>query len=78
MEMPYNISLSLNPFDNYTYSTIQVKDTYPSLGLSLRICKNRNIPQMIIFFKSTPVMRIPRWRKELKHGYIMAINNKSG
>ena len=25
--------------------------------------------------KSTPAIRIPRWRTELKHGYIIAVNN---
>ena len=35
IEMPYNISLSLNPFDNYTHRTIQVKGDHPLLSLSL-------------------------------------------
>ena len=26
-------------------------------------------------YKSTPVIRIPRWRTELRHGYSIAINN---
>ena len=74
-EMPYNIYLSLDPFDNYTHRTIQVKGTHPSLGLNLQICKTRHIPQIINCIKSTPIIRIPRWCTEIKHGYIIAINN---
>ena len=73
--MPYNICLSLDPFDNYTHKTIQIKGTHPSLGLILQICKNRQIPQIIDCMKSTPAIRIPQWRTELKHGYIIAVNN---
>ena len=75
IEMPYNISLSLNPFDNYTHRTLQVKGNHPLLGLSLQICKTRNITQIIECLKSTPAIRIPRWRTEVKHGYIIAVNN---
>ena len=73
--MPYNISLSLNPFDNYTHRTLQVKGNHPLLGLILQICKTRNITQIIECLKSTPAIRIPRWRTEVKHGYIIAVNN---
>ena len=75
MEMPYNICLSLDPFDNYTYRTIQVKGTHPSLSLNLHICETRHIPQIIDCIKSTPAIRIPRWRTELKNGYVIAVNN---
>ena len=75
MEIPYNICLSLDPFDNYTHRTIQIKGTHPSLGLNLQICITRNIPQITDCIKSTTAMRIARWRTELKHGYIIAINN---
>ena len=37
IEMPYNINLSLDPFDNYTQRTIQIKNSHPLLGLQLKI-----------------------------------------
>ena len=37
IEMPYNINLSLDPFDNYTQRTIQIKSSHPLLGLQLKI-----------------------------------------
>ena len=70
LERPYNISLSSKPFDNYTYRTIQVKDDHPLIGINLRTCTTRNIPQIIDCAKSTPATRIPRWRTELTNGYI--------
>ena len=73
--MPYNISLSLNPFDNYTHRTIQVKGDHPLLGLSLQSCATRNIPQIVECLKSTPAIRIPRWKTELKNAYIIAVDN---
>ena len=76
MEIPYNISLSLNLSDNYTHRTIQVKGIHPSLSLSLQLCKSRNIPQINEYLKNTLTIRIPRWQTELKHSYIIAINNK--
>ena len=75
IEMPYQISMSLKPFDNYTHRTLQVKGNHPLLGLSLQICKTRNIPQIIECLKSTPAICMPRWRTELKNGYIIAVNN---
>ena len=47
IEIPYNISLSINPFDNYTHRTIQVKDKHSLLYLSLQLCNTKNIPQII-------------------------------
>ena len=73
--MPYNISLSLNPFDNYTYHTIQVKGDHPLLGLSLQSCATKNIPKIVEYLKSTPAIRIPRWKTELNNAYIVAVNN---
>ena len=75
--MPYNISLSLNLFDNYTHRTLQIKGKHPLLALSLKICKTRNIPQSIEYLKSAPAICIPCWRTELKHGYIIDVNDNS-
>ena len=69
--------MSHNLFDNYTHPTIQVKDKDLLLGLSLRIRKTRNIPQIIKCLKSTPAIRIPRWKTELTHDCIITIDNKS-
>ena len=39
IEIPYNISLSLNEFDNYIDRTLQVKGKHQLLGLSLKYVK---------------------------------------
>ena len=77
IEMPYNISLSLYPFDNYTHRIIQVKGDHPLSGLSLQSCATRNIPQIVECLKSTPAIRIPRWKSELKNAYIVAVDNNA-
>ena len=77
IEIPYNINLSLDPFDNYTQRTIQIKGNHSLLGLKLQICKVRNIPHIVECLKGTPAIRIPRWRSEMRTSYIIAINNQS-
>ena len=77
IEMPYDINLSLDPFDNYTHRVIQIKGSHPLLGLQLKICKLRNIPQIVECLKGTPAIRIPRWRSEIKNAYIIAVDNQS-
>ena len=75
--MPYDINLSLDPFDNYTQRTIQIKGSHPLLGLQLKMCKLRNIPQIVECLKGTPVIRIPRWRSEIINASIIAVDNQS-
>ena len=43
----YNIFLSFNLFDNYTYRIIEVKINYLLLDFNLKLYKIRNIPYII-------------------------------
>ena len=74
-EMPFNITLSTDPYDNKTYRTIQVKSTdNATIGMVLEMCKHRNLPKLIDCHKGNSFMRVPKWRSELRHSYITEIN----
>ena len=65
----------MNPFENYTRRTIQIKGDHLLLGFNLGACITRNIPQIVDCAKSAPATPIPQWRTELKNGYIIAVDN---
>ena len=65
----------MNPFENYTHRTIQIKGDHLLLGFNLGACTTRNIPQIVDCAKSAPATPIPQWRTELKNGYIIAVDN---
>ena len=75
-DMPYDIHLSSNPFDNYTHRDIQIKpkDFDPYLGFILKWCTDRQRPQLLDCRKGSSSIRIPSWRSELRHSFLTSIN----
>jgi hypothetical protein len=47
-EMPYNIELSNNPFDNQTHRMVNIKPTNndPLIGMILNQCDEKQLPQL--------------------------------
>jgi len=72
-EMPYNIFLSTDPFDDVI--TIMVKDfgAHETMGMALEQCAHRNRPRLRDIIPSQPCSRIKNWRSTIKHGYIIQI-----
>ena len=77
-EMPYDVHLSTDPYNNYTHRdiTIKPKDFDPFLGMILKWCTERQKPQLLGCCKSSSSIRIPCWRSKLKNSFLTTINNK--
>jgi deoxyuridine 5'-triphosphate nucleotidohydrolase len=76
-DMPYDIRLSNDPFDFRTHRIVPIKpsDTDAQLGMILRQCPNKHLPQFLDCKKGSSMMRVQRWRSELRNGYITHIND---
>jgi hypothetical protein len=60
--LPYDIFLSGDPFDNQLPVDIVLKGDDPTLGIIFQFCKYRNRLQLINMAKSTPGARVHKWR----------------
>ena len=74
-DMPYDIHLSNDMFDNHATRTIETWGTNKCLGLSIYNCSTHNIPRLEECLRGTPAARIPKWRSQLRHSFITAVNN---
>jgi len=59
-QTPYDIYLSLDPFDNVQHIDIPVKGDHPTLGLNLTPCVYRNRLRLIDMFAGTPGSCLPK------------------
>jgi hypothetical protein len=73
---PYNIWMSQNPFDNELNIQIDIRGDHPTLGMHLKLCRDRSRLQFHDMTVSTPGARIPKWRSTLKCAYLKSINGK--
>ncbi len=73
-----SIYLSSDPYDNHTHRIIDIRpsDHDQFFGLNLRMCPDRNLPQLVDCKNGTSAARIKRWRSELKQAYIIHINDQ--
>jgi hypothetical protein len=67
LEMPYNIFLSADPFDNVI--TVIVKDfgAHDTMGTVLAQCEHRNRPPVRDIIPSQPCSRIKNWRSTIRN-----------
>jgi dUTP pyrophosphatase len=73
-DMPYDIYLSQDPFDQILPIEIMVKGDHETLGMQFQECSQRNRLRLIDMALSTPGSRIPRWRSLLRNSYIITFN----
>ena len=75
-EMPYNIELTNDPFDNHTHRMVTIKptDVDQHIGMILRQCTEKKLPQLVDCKKGSSMMKVQRWRSELRHAYITHVN----
>jgi len=73
VDMPYNIFLSQDPFDDVI--TIAVKDfgAHVTMGMVLYQRNQRNRPRIIDIQPSQPCSRTKKWRSTIKNGYLTQI-----
>jgi len=73
VQMPYNIFLSTDPFDDIL--SIMVKDfaSHETMGMVLEPCEHRNRPRLCDILPSQPRSRIKNWRSTIRNGYIIQI-----
>jgi len=71
--MPYNIFLCPDPFNDTI--KIMVKDfgTHKTMGLILQQCELRNRTKITDIAPSQPCSRIKNWRRTIKHGHVVQI-----
>ena len=74
-EMPFDISLSNDPYEYYTHRYISLQSRSPTLGMKLQQCKQRNCPQLLDCLPGQAAAKLPNWRSELRNSYITAIND---
>jgi len=72
-DMPYNIYLSDDPFDDYISITVQDFGSHDTLGMVLQQCPHRQRPQLLDILPSHPMSRVKHWRRNIKRGYCMQI-----
>lgn len=72
-EMPYNIVLSPDPFDDVIPVLIKDFGAHATMGMLLRQCPYRNLPTLTDILPSQPMSRLKNWRSTVKHGYITQI-----
>ena len=75
-DMPYDIDLSDSPFEFFYDREINISGAHPTLGLILEQCDQFSLPCIKSCLKSTPAAKLPRWRSELKHAYILSVNGE--
>ena len=74
-DMPFDIYLSLDPFDNILQIEIPVKGGHPTLGLHLTECPYRHRLRLLDMTAGTPGSRIPKWRSALRNTYLLTIQD---
>ena len=77
LEEPYTLHLSYDPYDNHTSRDITIKsnDKDDMLGMQVEMCKHRRLPILINCKPGSSSIRVQRWKRELKKGYITSIND---
>lgn len=75
-EVPYDLILSNDPYDNHTSRMIDLWGKHPTLGLALEWSEGKGRARIMDIEKGTPAARLQRWRSELRGGYISTIGNK--
>ena len=77
LEEPYTLHLSYDPYDNHTSRDITIKsnDKDDMLGMQVEMCKHRQLPILINCKPGSSSIRVQRWKRELKKGYITSIND---
>jgi len=72
-DMPYNIYLSTDPFDDVIPIAIRDFGSHATMGMVLDNCPIRNRPKLLDILHSNPASRIKRWRSTIKNSYITQI-----
>lgn len=74
---PYDIWLSLDPFEKRLTIKILLKGTHPTLGMVLHPTQNKHRVQLVDILKGTPAHKLPRRRSTIRKGILLSINGKT-
>ena len=70
VEIPYQIYMSSDPFEDFIEVLIDTKDHHPSMGLVFTTNTSMGYrSQLQECLKSTPAARIPKWRSTLRGSF---------
>ncbi len=75
LDIPYDISMSDDPFDSFQTRTLRIFKDHPLLGLVLEDDPVFEAPKFIDTISGHPAAKLTRWRRELRNGHITHINN---
>ena len=75
LDLPYDLSMSSDPYNNHTHRVISLASRSPTLGMKIEQCTIRNLPILKSCSPGTPSAKIPDWRTDLKNAYITQIND---
>ena len=77
IDMPYDLNMDSDPYNNHTHRVITMTSRSPTLGLKIDTCPKRHLPILKTCMPGQPAAKIPNWRKDLKNAYITQVNDKS-
>jgi dUTP pyrophosphatase len=72
-DLPCNIILSTDPFDDIIPILIKDFGSHATMGMVFQQCPYRNGPQLRDILPSQPASRIKKWRSTIKWGYCVQI-----
>ena len=75
MDLPYDLQMSSDPYNNHTHRVIAINSRSPTLGMKIEQCPIRNLPILKSCLSGLPAAKIINWRKDLKNAYITQVNN---
>ena len=75
LDMPYDISMSNDPFDAFQTRTLRIFKDHPLLGLVLQDDEVFEAPRFVDAIPGQPAAKMTRWKRELRNGHITHINN---
>ena len=75
LDLPFDISMSNDPFDAFQTRTLRIFKDHPLLGLVLEDDAVFEAPRFLDSIPGHPAAKMTRWRRELRNGHITHINN---
>ena len=73
IELPYQIQLSTDPYDNLLTRVIKTRHNDPYEGFNLQQCAKRNLPYIKTIRPGTAAAKLPQWRRTLRNAYVHQI-----
>lgn len=75
LDIPHDIYMSDNPFDAFERRRIYLYGSHLTAGLELQDDDVFQAPKFLSAIPSQPAIKMPRWKRDLRNGYVTHIND---